>query len=241
MAFHPPVGRGQIYYSCWLGMVRCMNCTTSQISAQKGWTILRPQARGALLAELAQLGPVIQTTEITPRANAKAALATDKEMQLHTDHPRARWISWECVRQSSEGGYSLLKDTKPALDTLTDAERDELRALSIRTHVVFPDDTGAYPVLRNDRDGSDWVYFTPWMTDGQRSPALQKFIQALEATPTLSVRLYPGESLLIDNGRMLHGRSALGGDKDRLLIRRWIASPFDTFGRASDREANAVG
>ena len=210
-------------------------------TSAKGWTILQPQAREALLVELAQLGPVIQTTEITPRANAKAALATDKEMQLHTDHPRARWISWECVRQSSEGGYSLLKDTKPALDALTTAERVELRALSIRTHVVFSDDTGAYPVLRNDRDGSDWVYFTPWMTDGQRSPALQKFIQALEATPNLSVRLYPGESLLIDNGRMLHGRSALGGDKDRLLIRRWIASPFDTFGRASDRKANAVG
>jgi alpha-ketoglutarate-dependent taurine dioxygenase len=218
-----------------------MNLTKEGATTTKGWTILQPQAREALLVELAQLGPVIQTTEITPRANAKAALATDKEMQLHTDHPRARWISWECVRQSSEGGYSLLKDTKPALDALTTAEREELRALSIRTHVVFSDDTGAYPVLRNDRDGSDWVYFTPWMTDGQRSLAFQKFIQALEATPTLSVRLYPGESLLIDNGRMLHGRSALGGDKDRLLIRRWIASPFDTFGRASDREANAVG
>jgi len=206
-----------------------------------GWTVLRPQAREDLLVELAQLGPVIQTTEVTPRANAKAALATDQEMQLHTDHPRARWISWECVRQSSEGGYSLLKDTKLALDTLTTAEREELRSLSIRTHVVFSDDTGTYPILRNDGDGSDWIYFTPWMTDGQSSLAFQKFVHALEATPTLSVRLYPGESLLIDNGRMLHGRSALGGDKDRLLIRRWIASPFDTFGRASDREANAVG
>jgi len=41
--------------------------------------------------------------------------------------------------------------------------------------------------------------------------------------------------------RSLHGRSALGGDKDRLLIRRWIASPFDTFGRTRGREANAVG
>ncbi len=215
-------------------------CNASPILA-KGWTILRPQAREALLAELAQLGPVIQTTEITPRANSKAALATEKEMQLHTDHPRARWISWECIRQSSEGGYSLLKDTKPALDVLTDAERDELRVLSIRTHVVFPDDTGTYPVLRSDEDGANWVYFTPWMTDGQSSPAFQKFIQALDVTPTFSVRLYPGESLLIDNGRMLHGRSALGGDKNRLLIRRWIASPFDTFGRASDREANAVG
>lgn len=209
--------------------------------ATKGWTVLRAQVSEALLAELAQLGPVIQTTEITPRANAKAAVATDKEMQLHTDHPRARWISWECVRQSSEGGYSLLKDTKLALDTLTTAEREELRSLSIRTHVVFSDDTGAYPILRNDGDGSDWIYFTPWMTDGQSSPAFRKFTQALEATPILSVRLYPGESLLIDNGRMLHGRSALGGDKDRLLIRRWVASPFDTFGRASDREANAVG
>ncbi|GBL29869.1 hypothetical protein EMGBS10_10190 [Opitutia bacterium] len=210
-------------------------------TSANGWTILRPQSQANLLADLAQLGPVIQTTEITPRVNAKAALATDQEMALHTDHPRARWISWECVRQSSEGGYSLLKDTKPALNSLSDSERDELRALTIRTHVVFPDDMGAYPVLRQDRDGADWVYFTPWMTDGQSSPAFRKFIQALEATPTLTLRLYPGESLLIDNGRMLHGRSALGGDKDRLLIRRWIASPFDTFGRTRGLEANAVG
>lgn len=218
-----------------------MNLCNSTLIQGKGWTILLPHARETLLAELAQLGPTIQTTEITPRANAKAALATDQEMQLHTDHPRARWISWECVRQSSEGGYSLLKDTQTALASLSEAERDELRTLAIRTHVVFPDDTGSYPILRTDGDGADWVYFTPWMTDGQSSPVFRKFTQALEATPTLTLRLYPGESLLIDNGRMLHGRSALGGDKDRLLIRHWIASPFDAFGRASSREANAVG
>lgn len=224
-----------------LSKVFVMNLCQASSAQAKGWTVLRPQGREALLTQLTELGPIIQTTEITPRANAKAALATDQEMQLHTDHPRARWISWECVRQSSEGGYSLLKDTKPALDSLTESERAELRALAIRTHDVFPDDTGAYPVLRKDGDGADWVYFTPWMTDGQSSPAFRKFLSALEASPTLSIRLYPGESLLIDNGRMLHGRSALGGDKDRLLIRRWIASPLDTFGRASSWEANAVG
>jgi len=218
-----------------------MNELLTSPTGIKGWRTFSPQTCPSLLTVLGLLGRVIQTTKISPRANAKAALATEKEMQLHTDHPRARWISWECVRQSSEGGYSLLKDTKPALDSLSSAEREELRSLRIRTHVVFPDDTGAYPVLRQDGDGSDWVYFTPWMTDGESSPAFCKFIQALEVTPTLTLRLYPGESLLIDNGRMLHGRSALGGDKDRLLIRRWIASPFDTFGRASSREANAVG
>ena len=218
-----------------------MNELLTSPTGIKGWRTFSPQTCPSLLTVLGLLGPVIQTTKITPRANAKVALATDQEMALHTDHPRARWISWECIRQSSEGGYSLLKDTKPALDSLSPAEREELRSLRIRTHVVFPDDTGAYPVLRQDGDGSDWVYFTPWMTDGESSPAFCKFIQALEVTPTLTLRLYPGESLLIDNGRMLHGRSALGGDKDRLLIRRWIASPFDTFGRASSREANAVG
>jgi alpha-ketoglutarate-dependent taurine dioxygenase len=202
----------------------------SQLSI-KGWTILRPQDSSSLLDQLTQLGPIIQSTEITPKANARAALATDREMALHTDHPRARWISWECIRQSSEGGCSLLKDTKPALDSLTADERRELQTLSIRTHVVFPDDAGAYPILRADGDGTDWVYFTPWMTDGQSCPAFRNFSRALEATPTLSVRLHPGESLLVDNGRMLHGRSALGGDKDRLLIRRWIASSFDTLGR----------
>ncbi|MFM9000965.1 MAG: hypothetical protein ACKORB_05000, partial [Opitutia bacterium] len=74
-----------------------MNLSNESPAQAKRWTILRPQGRESLLAQLAELGPIIQTTEITPRANAKAALATDQEMQLHTDHPRARWISWECI------------------------------------------------------------------------------------------------------------------------------------------------
>ena len=119
----------------------------------KGWTVRPPQARTALLAELAELGPVIQTTEVTPRANAKAALATDREMQLHTDHPRARWISWECVRQSSEGGLQPAQGhASRRWIRLTAAERDEAPRISPFAHTSsFADDTGAYPILRAGR------------------------------------------------------------------------------------------
>jgi hypothetical protein len=34
---------------------------------------------------------------------------------------------------------------------------------------------------------------------------------------------------------MLHGRTAIGGDKDRLLIRHWIGHPKDNFDREGGR------
>jgi hypothetical protein len=76
-----------------------------------GWTVINSNTHENTFSFFKDFGPVIQTAEVCPKDNSKAAVNTVNEMQLHTDHPRARWISWECIRQSSEGGYSLLKDT----------------------------------------------------------------------------------------------------------------------------------
>ena len=193
----------------------------------RGWTVVNSVSHDQLSSEFPDLGPIVQTTKVTPIINPKAALNTDKEMQFHTDHPRARWITWECIRQSSEGGYSLLKDSYMALNNLSDKTRDELRNTFVSTHKVFKNDMHSYPILRNREDSSMWVYYTPWLKDKLSNKSLLEFEYELEQCDVTSLLLQPSDILIIDNARMLHGRSAILGDKNRLLIRRWIASPFD--------------
>jgi alpha-ketoglutarate-dependent taurine dioxygenase len=200
-----------------------------------GWATFESSSPDATEFTLSALGPVIQKTLIAPRPNARAALATDLEMQLHTDHPRARWIGWHCVSQSSEGGVSLLKDARLALWTLPASTRAALAEVTMGSHQVFPRDLERWPVVRNDLGVKDWIFFTPWFRREGADEHLNAFVAALDQVETERVVLEPGQVLLIDNSRMLHGRTAIGGDKDRLLIRHWVGHPKDNFDREGGR------
>lgn len=200
---------------------------------RNGWTILHSSSLSMTRIAVWALGPIIQTTKVAPRPDAKAALATDREMEFHTDHPRAWLIAWHCVRQSSEGGYSLLKDGHKALAMLDEDTKGRLREVTMGSHKVFEGDLERWPVVRDDLDCKDWIYYTPWLRRDGAEPALDAFAAALEQVETTRIRLEPGQVLLINNTRMLHGRSAIGGDKDRVLVRHWIAHRDDTFDRDS--------
>lgn len=195
-----------------------------------GWIVINSEKHESILSIFKNFGPVIQTTEVRPKNNTKSLVNTVNEMELHTDHPRARWISWECIKQSSEGGFSLLKDTYLALKNIPSDTLNELTKVFINTHhKIFDDDLETYPVLRLDGDKSNWIYYTPWLNKNIGNKALDIFLQEIDKCPVTKICLQPGDILIIDNGRMLHGRTAIGGDQNRLLIRRWIASPFDNF------------
>jgi alpha-ketoglutarate-dependent taurine dioxygenase len=74
---------------------------------------------------------------------------------------------------------------------------------------------------------NDGLYWAPWR---RRNPherhgwaIFQKFKQLTEQTvEAMRLRLQPGEMLLVDNRRMLHGRAALPPHSRRLLHRWWI-------------------
>lgn len=197
----------------------------------EGWTIFEsPSPEATRIAASHFAGKIGLTTQVTPRPNAKGALATDLEMELHTDHPRVHWIVWHCVRQSSAGGHSLFKDARAALERLDRATIRALRETTMGSHQVFPGDQERYPVLRSQGDTRNWVYYTPWMRREGASEALDAFAAALAEVPTAQVRLEPGQVLVLNNARMLHGRTAIGGDRDRLLIRHWVGDGRDNFG-----------
>jgi hypothetical protein len=191
--------------------------------AVRGFVILGNLSEGDALGIVNGLGDVLLQTDVYPQANVRGDVSTDLPMDFHTDHPGARWIAWHCIRQSSEGGESLLIDSLPLISRLTKDERDSLRNTWVRTHVVFPTDTPTHPVLTPDKYIADRIYFTPWLISEESKQPLLRLGELIAKEEPVNIRLKPGDLLVIDNSRMLHGRTAIGGDRERLLRRYWIS------------------
>lgn len=191
--------------------------------AGRGFALLRDLSEGAAVDIVNGLGDVMLRTDVYPKPNARGDVSTDLPMDFHTDHPGARWIAWHCIRQSSEGGESLLVDSVPLLSALSADERNLLRNTEVRTHVVFPTDTPTHSVLTPVKDCADRIYFTPWLISDEPSQPLSRLGSLIAKGERISIRLKQGDLLVIDNARMLHGRKAIRGDRDRLLRRYWIS------------------
>ncbi len=174
------------------------------------------------------LGTVINRADVTVKANSKALTTSDKELGVHTDHHRAKVAGLFCVAQASEGGVTYLIDGRRVLSTLDDATVETLRTVKLREHRVFPDDPDEWTLLTGPIE-SPSIYYSFWlvkeeMSDVQRT-AVRLFHKAVMAADRVSVRLEPGEALFFVNDWMLHGRTKIEGDKNRLLKRVWISCP----------------
>ena len=56
----------------------------------------------------------------------------------------------------------------------------------------------------------------------EQKQAFETFNARVRETEPIKFRLKPQECLIIDNGRILHGRSSLSAESKRLLKRYWI-------------------
>ncbi|MCB9179433.1 MAG: TauD/TfdA family dioxygenase [Flavobacteriales bacterium] len=191
--------------------------------AEQGVSMLPRTPYERFRGKVDSLGTTILRTEVRVRPESKAMVTSPRSLDLHTDHHAARYIAWYCHRQSEQGGESLLLDARTAFDQLAPEHRDRLFTLELHEHKVFPEDPGSWPFVMYDQ-GKLRFYFSFWLTNpsDRDDPAFQAFQQALADTPRIELKLRPGDALIIDNHRMLHGRKAIGADGDRYLERFWI-------------------
>lgn len=192
---------------------------------EHGYALLRGAGNALLVEVLEALGRVLHVEEIVVDASSVSLVKSSGGLSLHTDHHRADEIVWYCIAQSDEGGASLLADGHAAYAALSPAQQRALGSVMLQEHSVFRGDAERYPLV-SERQGRLRLYYSYWLADARLSDEQRGALDALEAAvqrgPRIELRLTPGDILAIDNGRMLHGRSAIEGSKARHLRRYWI-------------------
>lgn len=196
----------------------------SHALAQQGYAVVPGHTDVEAVERLLDgLGVIVHRTLVQVRPGIGTYLNSPPAVPLHTDHPAVDWIAWWCERQDALDGASSLVDAHQvvqALDrvTRTSLERVRLACPSLNDRATG-EEPGRHPLLTPRR-----VYFAPWLQPKQSSTAhaWRTWTAAVAAAQRIHVRLQPGDTLVIDNRRMLHGRGALAEDSRRALRRYWV-------------------
>lgn len=148
-------------------------------------------------------------------------------MDLHTDSSYRRrpheLVLFHMIRPAASGGQSRIASVREVVSRLDPMTRAALR------EPVFPFTRGEVPVLTGTEDDPCLRYYRHQLDhrldQGRLLPrpeaeALERLDAVLRdpETGTL-VDLAPGEALVLDNRRCLHGRTGFLESSDRLMIR----------------------
>ncbi|WP_165950192.1 TauD/TfdA family dioxygenase [Actinomadura sp. GC306] len=147
---------------------------------------------------------------------------------LHTDAAyRERPEAGMClfsVRPARDGGRTLLLDADTALADLPDRMLNRLRRAdwSWRTPEPFvPEAPFRAAVVTLPPSGAAALRWRPDLLmcgDAEQRAAAEEFARHLARLPAVELALRPGDALILDNRRILHGRTAFG-DPARMLVR----------------------
>lgn len=196
--------------------------------ARDGWAIIQDTLSPQEFDHLASsIGRVILETPVRLTPEARTYLSSPNPLPGHTDHPSVEHIAWHCLKQDEEDGASLLTDTHRIL-----AEMGQEASALERVKLGCPplkglDPTGTWPLAWNE-GGRRRVYYAPWQRaiteDGDAQRAYETFRALTTNAEPTRIRLEPGQVLVIDNRRILHGRGALKPGSARELRRLWLTS-----------------
>jgi hypothetical protein len=184
-----------------------------------------------------QLGAIVLRTDLTITPERSSIVYKPEKIGLHQDNPEVNILGWYCVHQDELDGSALLLDTGDIARHFSQTEMETMSSVNVR----YPDpdtnrhnpDKGLFayllwPLLTSKATRTE-VYFAPWLLadsyDDEQCRVLDKFTEYLRAKEDhqlIKIRLKPGESLFIDNNRILHGRGPIGPNSKRFVKRVWI-------------------
>lgn len=195
--------------------------------AGRGYALLPAMGQVEWERRIRRLGVIIDITRVELNPAVGTYLCQPGEVPMHSDHPDAEWIAWWCERADPQGTPQLLSDSLAVVGALDDASRRILTQTRVVARYRSRAPARMFPILRETSGG--WrLFFAPWLepesSDVPVQDAWRQLVEAVERSrqSRLEVRLGAGEILLIDNGRMLHGRPPLDPDSPRCLVRAWL-------------------
>lgn len=158
---------------------------------------------------------------------------TSQQFTCHTDGYHRQdppdYIAMLCVLADDDGGDSLLAHVDYVVSRLEPSEIELLR------EPVFPTAFGFAPVLTGSASRplirfnlQELERFSDRadhrMTEAHWAAARRVERLAAQEAESSRLRLEPGDCIVIDNRRLLHGRTELSATSRRLLKRLWIRS-----------------
>ncbi|HTA81593.1 MAG TPA: TauD/TfdA family dioxygenase [Bacteroidia bacterium] len=177
---------------------------------------------------ISYIGEPLLENDIIIDNTKSTRLFSPKGMDFHTDHILANYIAWYCIKQSNSGGESLLIDSKSILNNLEIIDIKNLLRIKIRCPNVIKNGNSYYNLLTHNDTGEYMIYYAPWLIEELESPELLKsynnFLKILHAPKLVTkILLSPGQFLIINNNRVMHGRGELPVNTNRHLKRIWIS------------------
>ncbi|MFD8703645.1 TauD/TfdA family dioxygenase [Kitasatospora sp. NPDC059648] len=169
-----------------------------------GLTVIRDTGRHAGRAGFAGLG--------------RGALALHTECAQHPDPPRLLLLA--CARAGDTGGESLLVDAQTVLAELAAHHPAAIDALAADRAAYFGGSSGHFAPVLQQLPASRWRLRLRQDDLARFSPDADAHLPALRQAidrNTQRLCLTPGQGIVLDNHRLLHGRTAFSGE--RLILR----------------------
>ena len=208
----------------------CISLTRMEVQDEicaRGFAVLRRPADSEFDSVLASLGSVIHEEAICSNGAGDALLSSTDALTPHTDHHAAHYIVWRCLEPAETGGDSVLVDGLALLKAMCPEHQSSLERVVLAEHSIFCGDNEEHPMVSIDSAGRTQIYYSYWLgTDrlaGKERAAFEAFARALHVVPQKRIKLTSGDVLVVDNHRMLHGRTSIKGTRTRLLNRYWLA------------------
>lgn len=189
----------------------------------KGFVHLLNQTEEQLQKHLGELGEIIFTTDVKVKPNSRPLVTSERALDFHTDHHKAKYIAWHCHQQTDKGGESILLDAEKIYSQLSVDDQKSLEQIHLFEHKIFPDDKESNPLV-SVSDRQKKFYYSFWLVsdNDKQNPALQEFQRLIKSADPVKLTLQKSDILIVDNHRIFHGRTAIEGSKDRYLKRYWI-------------------
>lgn len=168
------------------------------------------------------LGSLLYLTDVKAKTDSRSLVTSNRSLGFHTDHSKARYIMWYCVKQAVEGGETMLLDAYSIYQQLPSEYQEQLQNIYLFEHDVFDDDKNIYPLVSFDDESKLKIYYSFWLLNKEyrEHPAVMYWERLIHQSQPIRFLLQPGDILIIDNQRMLHARTAFEGN--RHLKRYWI-------------------